>query len=87
MLEVILRINRSHDPRSSRSEPCQLSRNPVSVSSVKGFAALAFFLVFTVLIGAGLVMGVHGKGWLLLVISSLAYLGFFIKEGCLTSSH
>ncbi|MBN9689782.1 MAG: hypothetical protein J0M24_06055 [Verrucomicrobia bacterium] len=54
---------------------------------MKGLAALAFFLVFTVLMGAGLVMGVHGKGWLLLTISTLAYLGFFIKEGCLTSSH
>ena|GEM_PF-1189568 len=56
---------------------------------VKGFAALAFFLVFTVLIGAGLVMGVHGlgKGWWLMWISVLAYLGFFIKAGCLNPSH
>jgi len=56
---------------------------------VKGLAALAFFLVFTVLIATGMVMGVHGisKGWWLMVASLVAYLGFFIKKGCLTQSH
>ncbi len=56
---------------------------------MKGLAALAFFLVFTVLIAAGMVMGVHGssKGWWLMVASLVAYLGFFIKKGCLTQAH
>ena len=57
--------------------------------AVKGLAALAFFLVFTVLIATGMVMGVYGnsKGWWLMVASLVAYLGFFIKKGCLTQAH
>lgn len=68
---------------------CQSELFPVSVSPVKGLAALAFFLVFTVLIGTGLALGVNGHpaGWWLLGLSFLAYLGLFIKGGCLTSSH
>lgn len=56
---------------------------------VKGLAALAFFLVFTVLIATGMVLGVHGnsKGWWIMVASLVAYLGFFIKKGCLTQAH
>jgi hypothetical protein len=56
---------------------------------VKGLAALAFFLVFTVLIATGIVIGVHGgsKGWWIMVASLAAYLGFFIKKGCLTQAH
>ena len=56
---------------------------------VKGLAALAFFLVFTVLIATGMVMGVHGssKGWWIMIASLVAYLGFFIKKGCLTQAH
>jgi Ni,Fe-hydrogenase I cytochrome b subunit len=62
------------------------SDNPLRV---KGLAALAFFLVFTVLIATGMVLGVHGnsKGWWMMVASLVAYLGFFIKKGCLTQAH
>lgn len=61
---------------------------PATLYGVKGFSAFLFFLVFTVLIAAGIIMGVHGRsgGWLLTTLSCLAYLGLFIKAGCLTSS-
>lgn len=61
---------------------------PATLSDVKGFSAFLFFLVFTVLIAAGIIMGVHGRsgGWLLTTLSCLVYLGLFIKAGCLTSS-
>jgi hypothetical protein len=61
---------------------------PATLSGVKGLSAFIFFLVFTVLIAAGIIMGVHGRsgGWLLTMVSCLAYLGLFIKAGCLTSS-
>ncbi len=56
---------------------------------MKGIAVLAFFLFFGVLLAVGLVMGTHGNstGWWLTVVSFVAYLGVFIKAGCLSASH
>ncbi len=63
--------------------------SPDTSLRMKGLAALAFFLLFTVLIATGMVMGVHGssKGWWIMNASLVAYLGFFIKKGCLTQAH
>ncbi|HRI14998.1 MAG TPA: hypothetical protein PLX89_18545 [Verrucomicrobiota bacterium] len=56
---------------------------------MKGLATLVFFLVFTILIGTGLALGVGGSsvGWLLMTLSLIAYLVIFIMFGCRTSSH
>lgn len=88
----MLRFIREGSRRVPQPEALEtLSGAAISDTSVpvKGLAALAFFLVFTVLIAAGMVMGVHGnsKGWWIMVASLVAYLGFFIKKGCLTQAH
>jgi hypothetical protein len=50
-------------------------------------AAVAVYLIFTVLIGLGMILAVaKGSGWLLLLGLGLFLLAF-IKFGCLSSSH
>jgi hypothetical protein len=58
-----------------------------SVGYAKGmnaFLAFLFYFVFTIVLAAGLAIAVaKGSPWLLLV-GIAAYLGLFIKHGCLS---
>lgn len=68
---------------------CQRLHVRLSVPPVNGLKTIVFFLVFTVLLAAGLAKGVKGEawGWWLMILSLIAYLGLFIKFGCRTSDH
>lgn len=74
-------------PTFPNANSCHGHQLSIFVGAVKGIAVFAFFFIFTVLIAAGLAMGVHGKsgGWALLSLSTLAYTGLFVKSGCLGS--
>jgi len=54
---------------------------------VNGIKTLLFFLFWTLIGSIGMVMAVNGKGSWLLVVSFLAYIGMFVKWGCLDSGH
>ncbi|MBL9172532.1 MAG: hypothetical protein JNL10_03270 [Verrucomicrobiales bacterium] len=54
---------------------------------MKGILALLFFLVFTAIGAAGVVLAASGKGLGLLIATFVVYLGILIKWGCLSEAH
>ena len=74
-------------PCDSCPSPCHWGRIPVCKPVVNGIKTLLFFLFWTLIGSIGMVMAVNGKGSWLLVVSFLAYLGMFVKWGCLDSGH
>ena len=54
---------------------------------MKGIGTVLFFAFWTLLGAIGMVMAVQGKGPWLLAVSFLAYLGMFVKWGCISSEH
>jgi len=74
-------------PRDSCPSPCHWDRIPLCKPVVNGIKTLLFFLFWTLIGCIGMVMAVNGKGSWLLVVSFLAYLGMFVKWGCLDSGH
>ncbi|MBX3733136.1 MAG: hypothetical protein KF791_11145 [Verrucomicrobiae bacterium] len=54
---------------------------------MQGIKTTLFFLFWTVLGAAGVVMATKGQGIWLLVVGFLVYLGMLIKWGCLTEPH
>ena len=70
-------------PRS----PCHPRGSFVRCRPVQGIKTTLFFLFWTVLGAAGVVMATKGQGIWLLVVGFLVYLGMLIKWGCLTEPH
>lgn len=74
-------------PKSSVPSACQGGAIPVSVPAVKGIQATLFFVLWTVVGAAGVVVAVAGKGPWLLIATFVVYLGILIKWGCLADAH
>jgi len=74
-------------PCDSCPSPCHWDRIPVCTAVVNGIKTLLFFLFWTLIGSIGMVLAVNGKGSWLLVVSFLAYLGMFVKWGCLDAGH
>jgi hypothetical protein len=51
---------------------------------MKSFLAFVFFLVFTIVLAAGIVLAATKGALWLLILGTLAYLGLCVKFGCQT---
>lgn len=71
-------------PDGSRIARLEVRRGPSTVRAMKFVAAFAVTVLLTGLLGLGLGLAAHGHGLWLLILGFGAFLGLFIRYGCLT---